>query len=195
MSTRPTMTSAGGADHGLGAELAPRKDDHRATSNLVTVVSARGCGVAGASRRPPGPCRPVRDPPCRAARPSTTDRGRGRRTRTSSVLWRSVWLSSITCWSLGRDVDVAARPDQPMVGREQVVDLARHLDPRRHQHDQVVADPLQVGDQVRGQDDADPLLGHDLHQGLEELAPGERVEAGHRLVEDAGIRAAWPRRG
>ena len=28
------------------------------------------------------------------------------------------------------------------------------------------------------------MLGHDLHQALEELAPGQRVEARHRLVED-----------
>ena len=29
-----------------------------------------------------------------------------------------------------------------------------------------------------------PVLGDDLHQPLEELAPGQRVEARHRLVED-----------
>ena len=28
------------------------------------------------------------------------------------------------------------------------------------------------------------MLGDDLHQALQELAPGERVKAGHRLIEE-----------
>jgi hypothetical protein len=37
---------------------------------------------------------------------------------------------------------------------------------------------------VGGEDDADLVVGHGLHQYLQELAPGQGVEAGHRLVED-----------
>jgi len=37
---------------------------------------------------------------------------------------------------------------------------------------------------VRGEHDACPSLGHNLHQALQELAPGERVKAGHRLIEE-----------
>ena len=37
---------------------------------------------------------------------------------------------------------------------------------------------------MRGQHDAELVLGDDLHQGLQELAAGQRVEAGDRLVED-----------
>ena len=32
---------------------------------------------------------------------------------------------------------------------QEVVDLAGHLEPRVHEPDQVVADPLQVGDEMR----------------------------------------------
>ena len=65
-----------------------------------------------------------------------------------------------------------------------VVDVAGDPDPGVDQHDQVVADPLEVGDQVRGQHDAELLLGDGLHQVLQELPAGQRVEAGDRLVED-----------
>jgi hypothetical protein len=56
--------------------------------------------------------------------------------------------------------------------------------PGRDENDQVVADPFEVGDQVGGQHDAEALLGDRLHQALQELPPGERVQAGDRLVED-----------
>ena len=78
---------------------------------------------------------------------------------------------------------VAARAGQPVVAGEQLVDVAGELHAGRDKHDQVVAHPLEIGDQMRRQHDADAVLGDDLHQALEELAPGQRVEAGHRLVE------------
>jgi hypothetical protein len=37
---------------------------------------------------------------------------------------------------------------------------------------------------VRGQHDADLILGDRFHQALQELPAGQRVESGHRLVED-----------
>ena len=79
---------------------------------------------------------------------------------------------------------VAARAGEPVVGGEQVLDVAGDPHPGVDEHDQVVADPFQVGDQVRGQHHADAVLGDGLHQVLQELAAGERVEAGDRLVED-----------
>ena len=71
---------------------------------------------------------------------------------------------------------------------EQRLDVA--LDPhlRVDEHDEVVADPLQVGDHVRGQHDAELVLGDGLHQDLQELPAGQRVEAGDRLVEDQQLR-------
>ena len=104
--------------------------------------------------------------------------------RTIRVDCRSVWLSSITSTPGGQVGEVAAGAGEPVVGGEQVVDLAGDADPGGDQHDQVVADAFQVGDQVRGQDDAGAVVGDERHQALQELAPGERVEAGHRLVED-----------
>ena len=45
---------------------------------------------------------------------------------------------------------VAPRPAQPAVGGEQLVDLAAELDATLGDQDQVVADALEVGDEVRG---------------------------------------------
>ena len=64
------------------------------------------------------------------------------------MLWRSVWVSSITCWLAGRRASVAPRPAQPAVGGEQLVDLAGELDVAFGEEDQVVADALEVGDQM-----------------------------------------------
>ena len=72
---------------------------------------------------------------------------------------------------------------------EQLVDFAREPHARRHQHDEVVGDALEVGHEVRRDHDAEPVLGHDLHQALQELAAGERIEAGDRLVEDQQLGA------
>ena len=46
-----------------------------------------------------------------------------------------------------------------------------------------------------GEDDAELLLGDGLHQVLQELPPGQRVEAGHRLVEDEQLRPLGDGRG
>ena len=113
----------------------------------------------------------------------------GASVRISSVLWRSVWLSEITCWFAGSGGGVAPRADQPVMGGQDRVEVAGELHARVDQHDQVVAGPLEVGDQVRGEHDAELVLGDGLHQVLQELAPGERVEAGDRLVEDQQLGA------
>ena len=53
----------------------------------------------------------------------------------------------------------------------------------------MVADALDVRDDVRRDDDGRPGLGDAVHQQLQELAPGERVEARERLVEQDELRA------
>jgi hypothetical protein len=55
-------------------------------------------------------------------------------------------------------------------------------------HDEVVAGPLQVAEQVRGQQNRGALLGDPAHERLQELAPGERVQARHRLVQQQQVR-------
>jgi hypothetical protein len=70
------------------------------------------------------------------------------------------------------------------VAGQQVVSLAGHPHSGGDQHDQVVADALQVGDQVRGHHDAAFLIRGDLHQDLQELPAGQRVQTGDRLVQD-----------
>ena len=108
--------------------------------------------------------------------------------RTSSVDCRSVWLAAMTCCPAGS----ASGSRRGPVSRWWVASSSSTSPATRTrestEHDQVVADPLEVGDQVRGQHDADAVLGDDLHQALQELAPGQRVEAGHRLVEDQQLR-------
>ena len=65
---------------------------------------------------------------------------------------------------------VALRPPRPPV-------------PGGDEHDQVVADPLEVRHQMRREHDAHPMLGDDLHETLEELPPGQGVETGDRLIQ------------
>ena len=96
--------------------------------------------------------------------------------------------------AVGR-VPVAAGPGEQVMRGQQVAHLPGELHPGGDEHDQVVADPLQVGDQVRGQHDAEPLLGDGLHQALQELAPRQRVEAGHRLVEEQQLGPLGQRQG
>ena len=80
---------------------------------------------------------------------------------------------------------VLARPDQDLVLRQQRVDVTAELDPGPCQQDEVVAHPLQVGDQVRGQQDGEAARGvrHARGQRGEEVSPCQRVERRDRLVE------------
>ena len=66
---------------------------------------------------------------------------------------------------------VAARAGQQVVGGQQFLDRPGDLDPGADQHDQVVADPFQVSDQVGGQHHRQSLLGGGFHQVLQELPP------------------------
>ena len=78
---------------------------------------------------------------------------------------------------------------------QQRLGLPRHPHPRGGEHDEVVAHPLDVGDQMRGEHDADPVLGDGLHQALQEFPPGERVQAGDRLVEQQQLGPLGDREG
>ena len=70
------------------------------------------------------------------------------------------------------------------MGCEQLVDLAGELHAGVDEDDEVVADPFEVGDEMRGEDDAHPMLGDDFHQAAQEVASGDRVEARDWLVQD-----------
>ena len=48
---------------------------------------------------------------------------------------------------------------------------------------------------MRGEHDAHVPFGHELHEPLEELPAGQRVEAGHRLVEDEQLGPLGHRQG
>ena len=67
---------------------------------------------------------------------------------------------------------------------QQVLDLAGHLDTGGGEHDQVVTDSLEIGDEMRGEHHADVVIGDHLHECSEELAPGKRIQSGHGFVEE-----------
>jgi hypothetical protein len=92
-------------------------------------------------------------------------------------------------------VRVAARARQQAVAGEQLVDLAGEPDPSGGEQDQVVADPLQLGDDVGGQHHGEAVLDRRAHQRLHELAAGERVQAGDRLVQQQQPRPLGQRHG
>ncbi len=110
--------------------------------------------------------------------------------RTSSVLcrWASVaWTTSSTpairpsAWS--------SWADQDLVGGQQLVGVGEDLDASGVQQQEVVADPLQVADEMGRQDDGRGRLGDGVDHGGEELPAGEWVEAGEGFVEE---QQAWP---
>jgi hypothetical protein len=67
---------------------------------------------------------------------------------------------------------------------QQVGCLSSELDAGGGDDDEVVAYPLQVGDEVGRQHNAHPVLSHDLHKALEELPTCQGIQACHRLVQD-----------
>ena len=87
---------------------------------------------------------------------------------------------------LAHAADRAERPPragQEPVRLEQLVDVPLEADAAAGQQHDVVADALDVGDDVRRDDDGRTELGDPVHQQLQQLAGGERIEARERLVE------------
>ena len=78
---------------------------------------------------------------------------------------------------------VAARAGQQPVARDDLRDRSVQLRGALGERDQVIADALELGDDVGGENDRDPLVDDGLHHRVQELAARERVERGHRLVE------------
>ncbi len=161
----------------------------------VSRITPEPPGAAGGPVRRRASCRRGRGPRGRAARPTTPGRGSDGRSARRACSAGRCGSATMTCWSPGRACAVATGAGQSVVGREQLVDLAGDLDPRVDEHDQVVADPLEVGDQVGGEHHAHAVLGDDLHQALEELAPCERIEARDGLVEHEQLRPLRDREG
>ena len=115
--------------------------------------------------------------------------------RTSSVVWRGVRSACTTCASArARSCPCAGR--RAPCARRAGLDVAAELHLGRGQQDQVVADPLEVGDQVRGQHDGQLAAGvrHGRRQRAEEVPPGQRVERRDRLVEQQHPRPLGQRR-
>ena len=79
---------------------------------------------------------------------------------------------------------LVARAGQQAVRRDDLLDRADELRPAGGEDDEVVADALEVGDDVGREDDRQLALGDGFDDGLHELAPRERIERGDRLVEE-----------
>src|SRR5919198_2322496 len=77
----------------------------------------------------------------------------------------------------------AARADQQPVAGEQVVDVGGQPDAAVAQQDQVVADALQLGDDVGGQQHGQALGGDRVHERAQEVAAGQRIQVGHGFVQ------------
>ena len=86
------------------------------------------------------------------------------------------------------EVGGRARADEQPVLGEEGLDVTGECDPAVVEHDQVVADALQLVHDVGGEQDGHPAFGDRAHEDLQELMSGQRVEAGHRLVEDEQVR-------
>ena len=82
-----------------------------------------------------------------------------------------------------------------MMRRQQVAHLTGQLHLGCDQDYEVVTDPLEVGDEVGGEDDAHAVEGDDLHEALEELSSSEGVQARHGLVEQEEFGPLGDRQG
>ena len=101
--------------------------------------------------------------------------------------------SSVSCRPLCRSRTISrtpriaperpARTGQQAVRLEQCLDVALEADAAVGEQDDVVADALDVGDTCDAITTVAPRLRDAVHQQLQELAAGERVEARERLVE------------
>ena len=80
------------------------------------------------------------------------------------------------------------RAGEQAMGRQQLLDLAGHLDAAVRDDDEEVGNPLELGEDVRRQHDRDAVLGDGPHHHRHEIVPGDRIEGGHRLVEDEELR-------
>lgn len=88
----------------------------------------------------------------------------------------------------GQPGGVAAGTAEPVVHRQQLLDLPFDPDPAAGQHHNAIADAFKIGDQMGGEHDAESVLRDRLHEILQELAAGERVERGDGLVEEQQLR-------
>lgn len=68
--------------------------------------------------------------------------------------------------------------------RQEIVDGTFEPHAAGGEDDEVIADALDVREQVRRQDDRGAVLGDSLHHVAEELPPGQRIETRHGFVEE-----------
>ncbi len=172
-------TERGEGHEGLGAELTPGQADHRATSSLAAgALAARLRAHIGEHQILHAD---LFDAPGRVE-----DRLVGAHEQRALP----VGVTGLDHLLTGRQsARVPAGSDETAVGGQKPLDLPGHPQAGGDEHDQVVAHPLEVRHQMGGKHDAHPLLGHDLHEALEELPPGQGVETGDRLVEQQQLRA------
>ncbi len=71
-----------------------------------------------------------------------------------------------------------------MMRRKQFAHLSSELHVRGDQYDEKIADSFEVSHEMGGEHDGDAVFGDDFHETLQKLTTGERVQGGHRLIEE-----------
>ncbi len=96
---------------------------------------------------------------------------------------------------LAHEIGLLRRPAQHFVRGEEIVYVSHHLHPAVGEHDQVVGEPLELGDDVGGEDHRE-ATGRDCgHDKCHEVVARERVESCKRLVQHEEVGTARERQG
>ena len=122
--------------------------------------------------------------------------------RTSSVVCTSVWLAEMTCCPSGSVAGSRRGPVSRWWAASSSSTGPATLHPGADQHDQVVADPFQVRDQVRGQHHADSSCSATASIRScrnSRRASGSRLATGSSRISSSGrlamarVSASWAR--
>jgi hypothetical protein len=76
------------------------------------------------------------------------------------------------------------------MAREEIIDLARHLDASARNEHEVVGNSFELGKDVRREHDRDAVVRDRHHHRRHEVVPGERIKHCHRFVEHEEQRPA-----
>ena len=113
--------------------------------------------------------------------------------RTSRCACEAARLACTTFHCCAYRSDSEAGPVSTRWRREEIVDLAHHLDAAARDEHEIVGNPLELGEDVRRQHDRDAVVRDRRHHRRHEVVPGERIEHCHRLVEHEELRPARQR--
>src|SRR5205814_9805531 len=100
----------------------------------------------------------------------------------------TVGVTDLDDLAVGWVLSGATRAADENVRANQLVGIAGDPNASADEDDDVLADALDVGEDVRREDHARAVFGHDAHELLEKLEAGDRIEIRDRLVEKEHLR-------